>query len=199
MMSHPAVFIYMGRPTGKGQNCSSELKTTRLCSKISSQQKVTIFMNKSMSQPRRISRHFVLSHDRSGVTVPNEDSHNGLLTIPDTTEQMEFNISSATQVGHQLAVIGDEFNITYTRKLEDTLLHLAQGMAVNALKMLQMHVWRSVKKSFRSLLSNGWTKRAVAYGRWISWLPLKSMCQRLMPAALFVVLFWWTVSYGLQN
>ncbi|XP_074839814.1 uncharacterized protein LOC142007160 isoform X3 [Carettochelys insculpta] len=166
MMSHPAVFIYMGRPTGKGQNCSSELKTTRLCSKISSQQKVTIFMNKSMSQPRRISRHFVLSHDRSGVTVPNEDSHNGLLTIPDTTEQMEFNISR---------------------------------MAVNALKMLQMHVWRSVKKSFRSLLSNGWTKRAVAYGRWISWLPLKSMCQRLMPAALFVVLFWWTVSYGLQN
>ncbi|XP_037770861.1 uncharacterized protein LOC102936721 isoform X1 [Chelonia mydas] len=153
-----------------------------------------------MSQPRRIPRHFVLSHDQNGVAVPNEESQNRLLTVPDNTEQMEFNISSATQVGHQLAVIGDEFNSTYTRKLEDMLFLLAQGrMAVNVLKILHMHVWKSIIKSFRSLLNNGWTKRVVPCGRWISRLPLKSMCQKLMPAALFVILFWWTVSYGLQN
>lgn len=45
-----------------------------------------------MSQPRRIPRHFVLSHDQNGVAVPNEESQNRLLTVPDNTEQMEFNI-----------------------------------------------------------------------------------------------------------
>lgn len=35
--------------------------------------------------------------------------------------------SSATQVGHQLALIGDEFNRMYHRKFEDTLLQLARG------------------------------------------------------------------------
>lgn len=35
--------------------------------------------------------------------------------------------SSATQVGHQLALIGDEFHRTYYGKSEDTLLHLTHG------------------------------------------------------------------------
>uniref|UniRef100_A0A8C4VIC8 Uncharacterized protein n=1 Tax=Gopherus evgoodei TaxID=1825980 RepID=A0A8C4VIC8_9SAUR len=121
---------------------------------------------------------FCSLYDQNGVAVPNEESQNRLLTVADTTEQMAFNISSATQVGHQLAVIGDEFNSTYSRKLEDMLFHLAQGMAVNVLKILHMHVWKSIIKSFRSLLNNGWTKRVVAYGSWqISRLPL-SPCAR---------------------
>ncbi|XP_067415429.1 bcl-2-interacting killer-like isoform X2 [Emydura macquarii macquarii] len=153
-----------------------------------------------MSQARRIPRHFILSSNQNGAAAPDEESHIRLLAIPDTTEQMEFNISSATQVGHQLAVIGDEFNSTYTtRKLQDMLFHLAQGMAVSVFQTCIWSIFKGVIKSFRSLLNNGWTKRVVAYGSWIPRLPLTSMCQKLMPAALFVILLWWTVSYGLQN
>ncbi|KAJ7419375.1 hypothetical protein BTVI_25822 [Pitangus sulphuratus] len=77
-----------------------------------------------MSQTRRTPRHFVLSSYPGGA--PEEEPYSNLQTIPDTTEQMEFDISSATQVGHQLALIGDEFNRRYHRSLEDTLLHLAR-------------------------------------------------------------------------
>uniref|UniRef100_A0A8C8VR66 Uncharacterized protein n=1 Tax=Pelusios castaneus TaxID=367368 RepID=A0A8C8VR66_9SAUR len=152
-----------------------------------------------MSQAR-IPQHLVLSSDQNGAAAPDEESHSRLFAIPDTTDQMVFNISSATQVGHQLAVIGDEFNRTYTTsKLEDMLFHLAQGMAVSVFQTCIWSIFKGVIKSFRSLLNNGWTKRVAAYGSWISRLPLKSMCQKLMPAALFAILLWWTVSYALQN
>uniref|UniRef100_A0A8C0JBU5 Uncharacterized protein n=1 Tax=Chelonoidis abingdonii TaxID=106734 RepID=A0A8C0JBU5_CHEAB len=101
------------------------------------------------------------------------NNHNFIIFFfPSLTNVLNTSYSSATQVGHQLAVIGDEFNSTYTRKLEDMLFHLAQGMAVNVLKILHMHVWKSIIKSFRSLLNNGWPKRVVAYGSWVSFVLL---------------------------
>ncbi|KFV45266.1 hypothetical protein N328_12780 [Gavia stellata] len=148
-----------------------------------------------MSQTRRIPRHFVLSSYPHGA--PEEETYSNLRTIPDTTEQMEFNISSATQVGHQLALIGDEFNRTYHRKFEDTLLHLAHGVAISVFQT--WNIIKSVIRSFGNILNNNWTKRIIGYGSWICRLPFRCVCQKLVPAALLVVAFWWAMNYGLQN
>ncbi|KAM6424707.1 uncharacterized protein O9250_002236 [Rhynochetos jubatus] len=148
-----------------------------------------------MSQTRRIPGHFVLSSYPNGA--PEEGTYSNLGTIPDTTEQMEFNISSAAQVGHQLALIGDEFNRTYHRKFEDTLFHLARGVAISVFQT--WNVIRSVVRSFGNTWSKNWTKRIVGYGSWIRKLPFRSACQKLVPAALLAVAFWWAVSRGPQN
>ncbi|KFQ96961.1 hypothetical protein Y956_09147 [Nipponia nippon] len=148
-----------------------------------------------MSQTRRIPRHFVLSSYPNGA--PEEETYSNLRTIPDTTEQMEFNISSATQVGRQLALIGDEFNRTYHRKFEDTLLHLAHGVAISVFQT--WNIVKSVMRSFGNILNNNWTKRIIGYGSWICRLPFRCVCQQLVPAALLVAAFWWAMSYRLQN
>ncbi|OXB61750.1 UNVERIFIED_CONTAM: hypothetical protein H355_011931 [Colinus virginianus] len=80
-----------------------------------------------MSQARRSPGRVPLSIYPDGA--PEEQTYGSLLAAPDTAEQMELNISSAIQVGHQLALIGDEFNRDYSRKIEDTLLHLARRFA----------------------------------------------------------------------
>uniref|UniRef100_A0A7M4E504 Uncharacterized protein n=1 Tax=Crocodylus porosus TaxID=8502 RepID=A0A7M4E504_CROPO len=144
-----------------------------------------------MSQARRIPRQFVFSSYQNGTRVLYEESYNSLLTIPDTTEQMEFNISSATQIGHQLAVIGDEFNQAYSRKLEDTLFNLAKGTAIS--------IFKGIKNFFGTLLNYRFTKRIIGCGSWISTLPFKCLCQKLMLGAVVVVLFWWTINHALQN
>ncbi|KFV49619.1 hypothetical protein N341_10586, partial [Tyto alba] len=115
-----------------------------------------------MSQTRRIPQHFVLSSYPNGA--PEEETYSNLRTIPDTTEQMEFNISSATQVGHQLAQIGDEFNRTYHRKFGDTLLQLAHGVAISVFQT--WNIIKSVIRNFGNILNKNWTKRIIGYGSW---------------------------------
>ncbi|KFO94491.1 hypothetical protein N320_04203 [Buceros rhinoceros silvestris] len=148
-----------------------------------------------MSQMRRIPGPSVLSSYTNGA--PEEEIYSNRQTIPDTTEQMEFNISSATQVGHQLALIGDEFNRTYYRKFEDTLLHLTHVVALSVFQTWD--IIKSVIRSFGNVLNNNWTKRIIGYGSWICRLPFQCVCQNLVPAALLVVAFWWAMNYGLQN
>uniref|UniRef100_A0A8C6Z5G4 Uncharacterized protein n=1 Tax=Nothoprocta perdicaria TaxID=30464 RepID=A0A8C6Z5G4_NOTPE len=148
-----------------------------------------------MSQTRRIPRHFVLSS--YARQAPGEESYSSLLTIPDTAQQMEFNISSAVQVGHQLAVIGDDFNRLYSRRLADALLPLARGVAISVFQT--WNIIKSVIRSFGNLWNNNWTKRIIGYGSWVWRLPLRCLCQKLVPAAVLVVAFWWTINYGLQN
>ncbi|KFV64024.1 hypothetical protein N307_06408 [Dryobates pubescens] len=149
-----------------------------------------------MSQTRRIPGHFVFSSYPNGA--PEEETYSELQTIPDTTQQMEFNISSATQVGHQLALIGDEFNRIYHSKFEDTLLHLAHRVAISVFR-----TWsniRSVISTCGNTLNTNWTKRITGYGSWICRLSSRCICQKLVPAALLaVVIFWWAMTYGLQN
>ncbi|KAM6094653.1 uncharacterized protein VSU04_005040 isoform 1-T2 [Chlamydotis macqueenii] len=156
---------------------------------------ITFILQNKMSQTRRIPGHFVLSSYPNGA--PEEETYSNLQTIPDTREQMEFNISSATQVGHQLALIGDEFNRTYDRKFEDTLLHLGQGVAISVFQT--WNIIKSVIRSFGNILNNNWTKRIIGYGSWICKLPFRWVCQKLVPAALLVVVFWWAMNYGLRN
>lgn len=146
-----------------------------------------------MSQIRRTPRHFVLSSYHN--EAPAEEIYSNLQTIPDTTEQMEFDISSATQVGYQLALIGDEFNRRYHRILEETLLHLAQVVAINVFHM--WNVIKSVIRSFGNGVSSNWTKRITGCGGWTCRLPVRCLCQKLVPAALLVAAFWWAMNYGL--
>uniref|UniRef100_A0A8B9F578 Uncharacterized protein n=1 Tax=Amazona collaria TaxID=241587 RepID=A0A8B9F578_9PSIT len=148
-----------------------------------------------MSETRRVPGHFVLSSYLNGA--PEEEAYSNRQTVPDTTEQMEFNISSATEVGRQLALIGDEFNRRYHSKFEDTLLHLAHGVAISVFQT--WNIIRSVIRSSGTILNNNWTKRIIGYGSWICRLPFRCVCQKLVPAALLVVAFWWAVNYGLQN
>uniref|UniRef100_A0A663MAW9 BCL2 interacting killer n=1 Tax=Athene cunicularia TaxID=194338 RepID=A0A663MAW9_ATHCN len=149
-----------------------------------------------MSQTRRIPRHFVVSSYPNGA--PEEETYSNLQTIPDTTEQMEFNISSATQVGHQLALIGDDFDRMYHRKMEDTLLHLARGVAISVFQTWN-NIIKSVLRSFGTIWNNNWTKRIVGYGSWVWRLPCSCLCQKLVPAALLLVALWWAVTYGLRG
>uniref|UniRef100_A0A8C3CSV4 Uncharacterized protein n=1 Tax=Cairina moschata TaxID=8855 RepID=A0A8C3CSV4_CAIMO len=148
-----------------------------------------------MSQTRRSPRHFVLSSYPDGD--PEDEMYGNLLAAPDTAEQMEFNISSAVQVGHHLALIGDEFNRAYSRKIEDTLLHLAHGVAISVFQT--WNIIKSIARRFGNILNNNWTKRIAGYGSWICRLPFRCVCQKLVPAALLAVAFWWAISYGLQN
>uniref|UniRef100_A0A8C0FSM2 Uncharacterized protein n=1 Tax=Bubo bubo TaxID=30461 RepID=A0A8C0FSM2_BUBBB len=148
-----------------------------------------------MSQTRRIPGHFVVSSYANGA--PEEETYRNRQTIPDTTEQMEFNISSATQVGHQLALIGDDFERMYHRKIGDTLLHLARRIAISVFQT--WNIIKSVLRSFGNIWNNNWTKRIIGYGSWVCRLPCWCLCQKLLPAALLLVAFWWAVNYGLQN
>uniref|UniRef100_A0A8C3TXX8 Uncharacterized protein n=1 Tax=Catharus ustulatus TaxID=91951 RepID=A0A8C3TXX8_CATUS len=146
-----------------------------------------------MSHITRAPRHFVLSSSPNGA--PEEETYSNLQTIPDTTEQMEFDISSATQVGHQLALIGDEFNRRYHRTLGETLLHLARVVAISVFQT--WNVIKSVTRSFGDVVSSNWTKRITGYGGWTCRLPVRCLCQKLVPAALLVAAFWWAMNYGL--
>ncbi|KAM4782506.1 uncharacterized protein ACIQIH_005824 [Cyanocitta cristata] len=148
-----------------------------------------------MSQIRRTPRHFVFSSYPSGA--PEEETYSNFQTIPDTTEQMEFDISSATQVGRQLALIGDEFNRRYHRTLEETLLQLAQVVAISVFQT--WNVIKSVIRSFGNVLSSNWTKRITGYGGWTCRLPFRCLCQKLVPAALLLAAFWWAMNYRLSN
>ncbi|KAF2985587.1 hypothetical protein EK904_004459 [Melospiza melodia maxima] len=122
-----------------------------------------------MSQIRRSPRHFVLSSYPNGA--PEEETYSNLQTIPDTTEQMEFDISSATQVGRQLALIGDEFNRRHHRTLEEILLHLARVVAISVFQ-----TWNVIKSVIRSCgdVSSNWTKRITGYGGWAEISHLKT-------------------------
>uniref|UniRef100_A0A8C0VEB4 Uncharacterized protein n=1 Tax=Cyanistes caeruleus TaxID=156563 RepID=A0A8C0VEB4_CYACU len=142
-----------------------------------------------MSRIRRAPRHFVLSSYPNGA--PEEETYSNLQTIPDTTEQMEIDTSSATQIGHQLALIGDEFNRRYHRTLEETLLHLARVV------FQTWNVIKSVKRSFGDVVSSNWTKWISGCGGWTCRLPVRCLCQKLVPAALLVAAFWWAMNYGL--
>ncbi|XP_015146209.2 BCL2 interacting killer isoform X2 [Gallus gallus] len=144
-----------------------------------------------MSQARRSPRRVLLSRYPNGA--PEEQTYGSLLAAPDAAEQMELNISSAIQVGHQLALIGDEFNRAYSRKIEDTLLHLARSV------FQTWNIIKSVTRSFGNFLNNNWTKRIAGYGSWVCRLPFRCVCQKLVPAALLAVAFWWAISHGLQN
>ncbi|KAF4802492.1 hypothetical protein TURU_024427 [Turdus rufiventris] len=115
-----------------------------------------------MSHITRAPRHFVLSSSPNGA--PEEETYSNLQTIPDTTEQMEFDISSATQVGHQLALIGDEFNRRYHGRLGETLLHLARVVAFSVFQT--WNVTKSITRSFGDVVSSNWTKRITGYGGW---------------------------------
>lgn len=149
----------------------------------------------TMSQARRSPRRVLLSRYPNGA--PEEQTYGSLLAAPDAAEQMELNISSAIQVGHQLALIGDEFNRAYSRKIEDTLLHLARRVAISVFQT--WNIIKSVTRSFGNLLNNNWTKRIAGYGSWVCRLPFRCVCQKLVPAALLAVAFWWAISHGLQN
>lgn len=116
-----------------------------------------------MSQTQRSPRHFVLSSYPDGD--PEDEMYGNLLAAPDTAEQMEFNISSAVQVGHHLALIGDEFNRAYSRKIEDTLLHLAHGVAISVFQT--WNIIKSITRRFGNILNNNWTKRIAGYGSWV--------------------------------
>ncbi|XP_032302244.1 uncharacterized protein LOC107317329 isoform X2 [Coturnix japonica] len=144
-----------------------------------------------MSQAQQSPRHVLLS--RYPDRAPEEQTYGSLLAAPDTAEQMELNISSAIQVGHQLALIGDEFNRAYSRKIEDTLLHLARSV------FQTWNIIKSVTRSFGNVLNNNWTKRITGYGSWVCRLPFRCVCQKLVLAALLAVAFWWAISHGLQN
>uniref|UniRef100_A0A670HUK7 Uncharacterized protein n=1 Tax=Podarcis muralis TaxID=64176 RepID=A0A670HUK7_PODMU len=110
-----------------------------------------------------------------------------------------FNISrAATQVGHQLAMIGDECNRMYTGKWEDSLLHLAKGIAANVFHTCIWSNFRSIMKAFGSFLSSGWRKKILDCN-WILWVPLNCVCQKWWPAALLAILMWGLVTYGLQD
>ncbi|KAJ7405575.1 hypothetical protein WISP_138740 [Willisornis vidua] len=177
-----------------------------------------------MSQIRRIPRHFVLSSYSNGA--PEEETYSDLQTIPDTTEQMEFDIRyqpsqssfcpphpppqstrgqtfqktplsqiitvgsagngrdasgdnlqckivlhkvSATRVGHQLALIGDQFNRRYHSPVEDALLRLARSVAISVFQT--WNIIKSVLRSFGNVLNSSWTKWIIGYGTWVWSLP----------------------------
>nr|XP_028584571.1 uncharacterized protein LOC114596893 isoform X1 [Podarcis muralis] len=150
-------------------------------------------LEEAMAQRGQNSRHFLLS--RHNNVNAEENSHNRSVDI---AEQMEMNIRAATQVGHQLAMIGDECNRMYTGKWEDSLLHLAKGIAANVFHTCIWSNFRSIMKAFGSFLSSGWRKKILDCN-WILWVPLNCVCQKWWPAALLAILMWGLVTYGLQD
>ncbi|XP_033003917.1 uncharacterized protein LOC117046229 [Lacerta agilis] len=152
-------------------------------------------LEEAMAQMGQNSRHFLLSSHNNVNAAPEWNSHNRSVDI---AEQMEMNIRAATQVGHQLAMIGDECNRMYTGKLEDSLLHLAKGIAANVFHACIWSNFRSIMKAFGSFLNSGWRKKILDCN-WILWLPLNCVCQKWWPAALLAILMWGLVTYGLQD
>ncbi|KAL8220766.1 UNVERIFIED_CONTAM: hypothetical protein K2H54_054416 [Gekko kuhli] len=152
-----------------------------------------------MAHAGQTSRYFLLFSYQNVATVPDDDIHMRSVAIPDAAEQMEINVSAMTRVGHQLAMIGDECNRTYSRKLEDSLFCLAKGLAAS---VFQTCVWSNFKsvamKTFGSVFNNGWRK-IIDPGCQILWVPLKYVYWRWMPATVFALLMWCLVIYDLQD
>ncbi|XP_077193958.1 uncharacterized protein LOC143837716 [Paroedura picta] len=148
-----------------------------------------------MTHARQTSKYFLLFSYHNVTTVAEDDIHVRYLAIPGGAEQMEINVSSVTCVGRQLAMIGDEYNRTYSRKLEDSLFCLAKGV-------FQTCIWSNFKgvamKTFGSIFKQGWRK-IIDPGYWILWVPLKYVYRRWVPATVFALLMWCLVIYDLQD
>ncbi|XP_078003924.1 uncharacterized protein LOC144454983 [Phascolarctos cinereus] len=163
-----------------------------------------------MSQARAFSRRWAPPSYGPGVmaaTVSEVDAHYGSLAsrLPGTTEQTEFNTSAAIQVGHQLAVIGDEFNRMYCGKAQDTASHAAPALApVWSPTFSFVHsgapsIFRSFVKCFTEPAGSSWVRRLAAWANWVPVLPASTVCQKVIPVALLLILFGLVANYGLPN
>uniref|UniRef100_A0A803U154 Uncharacterized protein n=1 Tax=Anolis carolinensis TaxID=28377 RepID=A0A803U154_ANOCA len=72
---------------------------------------------------------------------------------------MEINIRAVTQVGRQLALIGDEYNRAYTGKMEESLFHLTKRVAANVFQSCFWNSFKRVMESLGSFLKSGWKKK----------------------------------------
>ncbi|KAJ6666380.1 hypothetical protein lerEdw1_000653 [Lerista edwardsae] len=122
----------------------------------------------TMTQSGQTSRHFLLTSRQNVRTSPGDDVHNRSAAIPNIAEQMEINISTATQIGHQLAIIGDEYNRSYSGKLEDLLFDLAKGIAASAFQTCAWSSLKSILKSFGSFFNTDWRRKMFDYGHWVN-------------------------------
>uniref|UniRef100_A0A2D4PN41 Uncharacterized protein n=1 Tax=Micrurus surinamensis TaxID=129470 RepID=A0A2D4PN41_MICSU len=87
--------------------------------------------------------------------------------ITEFAEQVEMDIRSIIQVGHQLAIIGDECNRRYTGKLEDPLFQLAKGIAAC---VFQTRFWgKNVMKTVGNYLDKSWRKKVIDYV-WVNFI-----------------------------
>ncbi|KAM6437095.1 uncharacterized protein PHA67_023981 [Liasis olivaceus] len=149
-----------------------------------------------MAQTGQISRHVFLSTYEDINATPEEEPHKRSVFVTDLAEQVEMNISTIIQVGHQLAVIGDECNRRYSGKLEDPLFHLAKGIVAC---VFQTRFWgKNVLKIVGSSLSSSWRRKIIDYV-WLVWIPLNCAFQKWGPALLMAAFTWWLVTHGLQN
>ncbi|KAL7982737.1 hypothetical protein Chor_010335, partial [Crotalus horridus] len=154
--------------------------------------------NITMAQTGQISRHFFLSTFEDTNAVLEEEPPKRSVFITDFADQVEMNIRSIIQVGHQLAVIGDECNRRYSGKLEDPLFQLAKGIVVwkNRICVFQTRFWdKNVVKSVGSSLDSSWRK-IIDY-IWLVWIPLNWAFHKWGPALLMAAFTWWL--HELQN
>ncbi|XP_074083209.1 uncharacterized protein LOC141515490 isoform X2 [Macrotis lagotis] len=160
-----------------------------------------------MTQARVLSQRWIPPSYGQGVMAaiaPEADAHYGPLTsrLPGITEQTEFNSSAAIQVGHQLAVIGDEFNRMYYGKNQDTASRVALAPVwrptFSFVQTGVLSIFRSVVKCLTELWDSSWMRRLVTCGHWVPVLPASTMYQ-VIPVALLLILFGLVVNYGLPN
>ncbi|KAM8982382.1 uncharacterized protein ACOB8E_003011 isoform 1-T2 [Sarcophilus harrisii] len=161
-----------------------------------------------MSQARALSRRWVPLHYGQGVVMATApEAHYGLLSssLPGATEQTEFNSSAAIQVGHQLAVIGDEINRMYCGKAQDTAPHVAPALApvwsptFSFIQTGALSIFRSFVKCFTEPVDSSWMRRLAAYGNWVPAPPASTVCRKVIPVALLLILLGLVVNYGLPN
>ncbi|XP_036616725.1 uncharacterized protein LOC118851391 [Trichosurus vulpecula] len=169
-----------------------------------------------MSQARALSRRWLPpSHGQEVMTAaaPEADPHSGppASRLSGAAEQTEFNTSAAIQVGHQLAVIGDEFNRMYCGKAQDTAPHAAPALApvwsptFSFVQTGALSIFRSFTKCFpepvgsSSSSSSSWMRGHVAWGNWVPVLPASTVYWKVIPVALLLILFGLVVHYGLPN
>uniref|UniRef100_A0A8C5S5U5 Uncharacterized protein n=1 Tax=Laticauda laticaudata TaxID=8630 RepID=A0A8C5S5U5_LATLA len=114
--------------------------------------------------------------------------------ITEFTEQVEMNIRSIIQVGHQLAIIGDECNRRYSGKWEDPLFQLAKGIVAC---VFQTRFWgKNVMKTVGNSLDKSWRKKLID-NVWLVWIPLNCTFQKWGPAFLMAAFTW--LLHELQN
>ncbi|KAJ7329479.1 hypothetical protein JRQ81_015653 [Phrynocephalus forsythii] len=150
-----------------------------------------------MTQIGQHPRQFLHSRYENLIAAAEDEIHIRSATVPDTPEQMETNISAVTQVGRQLAIIGDEYNKAYDGKLEGPLFHLVKGMAASIFQACFWNRFKSAMETPENFYSSGWRK--IIDCLWIVCVPLKYLCQKWVPATLLTILMWWLLTYGLQN
>uniref|UniRef100_A0ACB8FSN9 Uncharacterized protein n=1 Tax=Sphaerodactylus townsendi TaxID=933632 RepID=A0ACB8FSN9_9SAUR len=156
-------------------------------------------MLEEMTHAGQTSRYLLLFSYQNVATVSEDDIHMRSVAIPDVAQQIEIDVSAMAHVGRQLAMIGDECNRSYSRKLEDSLFCLGKGLVTS---VFQSCIWSNFKgaamKTFGSFFNNGWRK-IIDSGRWILWVPLKYVYRRWVPATVFALLMWCLVIYDLQD